>query len=345
MGIVATIFTMVGDGSQLQLVPQQYGALNKRSGGYPMSRAPIGGQLILALVAAVILASCAKQVAFLVPQSNIMAPAPGSLVAPAPSMVVAPAPSNWRGSEDFSRKHWKRFARPSSEEISATHELYGTYYCTPTFGYQGEGIPVRDSQGEVLGPVLSREAFCHAANEGAFRAPPSHQAKPVAFTFKESRPDTPSQTSCKDVFAKKLEQHSEGKTTDPWPDLVERFERTRFTRTSAPYGNGTANWWLVPWRTLATDTSVIPSGSVVYIPKADGRQVALPSGQVVTHDGYFLAADTGKGINGNHVDLFSGPVCKSTFVPGIGGEKNLFSAFIVSRGEIAAHLKGLHQMP
>jgi 3D (Asp-Asp-Asp) domain-containing protein len=310
-----------------------------------MSRGPAGPLLTLLLLAAVFLASCAKPAAFLTPQSNILAPGPGNIFAPAPSNVVAPAPSNWRGSEDFSRKHWKRFARPSSEEISATHELYGTYYCTPTFGYQGEGIPVRDSQGEVLGPVLSREAFCHAANEGAFRAPPSHQAKPVAFTFKESRPDTPSQTSCKDVFAKKLEQHSEGKTTDPWPDLVERFERTRFTRTSAPYGNATANWWLVPWRTLATDTSVIPSGSVVYIPKADGRQVALPSGQVVTHDGYFLAADTGKGIIGNHVDLFSGPACKSTFVPGIGGEKNRFTAVVVNRSEIAAHLKGLHQMP
>ena len=310
-----------------------------------MRRGLIVPPVILLMLAGALLANCAKQGAFLAPQSNILPPAPGNLFAPAPSAVVAPAPSNWRGSEDFSRKHWKRFARPASEEISATLDLYGTYYCTPTFGYAEDGIPVRDNQGEVLGPVLSREAFCLAANEGAFRAPPSHQARPVAFTFKESRPDTPSQTSCKDIFAKKLEQYSEGKTTDPWPDLVERFERTRFTRTSAPYGNGRANWWLVPWRTLATDTSVIPSGSLVYIPKADGINVTLPSGQVVAHDGYFLAADTGKGIIGNHVDLFSGPVCRSNSVPGIGGEKNRFTAFVVNRGEVAAHLKGLHQMP
>src|SRR6266550_4259672 len=128
-----------------------------------MSRGPARPPLTPLLLAAVILANCAKPAAFLTPQSNILAPSPGNIFAPAPSNVVAPAPSNWRGSEDFSRKHWKRFARPSSEEISATHELYGTYNCTPTFGYQGEGIPVRDSQGEVLGPVLSREAFCHAA--------------------------------------------------------------------------------------------------------------------------------------------------------------------------------------
>ena len=59
---------------------------------------------------------------------------------------------------------------------------------------------------------------------------------------------------------------------------------------------------LVPFRTIAVDPSVIPLGTVLYIPELVG--IKLPDG--TTHDGYVLAHDTGQGILGNRIDVFVG---------------------------------------
>jgi 3D (Asp-Asp-Asp) domain-containing protein len=76
----------------------------------------------------------------------------------------------------------------------------------------------------------------------------------------------------------------------------------RFQVVSAPYGLGSRNNPLVPFRSIATDPKVIPYGTVLYIPKAVGAK--LPDGS--THDGYFMAADCGGGIKGLRLDLFTG---------------------------------------
>jgi 3D (Asp-Asp-Asp) domain-containing protein len=68
------------------------------------------------------------------------------------------------------------------------------------------------------------------------------------------------------------------------------------------YGLDARGRGLVPFRTLAVDPSVVPLGTVVYVPALDG--VRLPSGE--THDGLCLAQDTGQGIEGRRVDIFVG---------------------------------------
>jgi 3D (Asp-Asp-Asp) domain-containing protein len=100
---------------------------------------------------------------------------------------------------------------------------------------------------------------------------------------------------------------------------------------------------LVPYRSLAVDRSRIPIGTVLYIPAARGVEVTLPSGQRVAHDGYFLAADVGSGIRGNHVDVFVGTAQRSpfTFVRSRPGSE--FVAYVVTDRAIAQTLANLHR--
>lgn len=71
-----------------------------------------------------------------------------------------------------------------------------------------------------------------------------------------------------------------------------------------PWGMGNRSNPLVPFVSVATDTSVIASGTVLYSPEIDG--VALPAemgGGV--HDGCLRADDVGGGITGMHIDFFA----------------------------------------
>ena len=77
---------------------------------------------------------------------------------------------------------------------------------------------------------------------------------------------------------------------------------TYLVAEGAPFGLDARGRGLVPFRTLAVDPSVVPLGTVVYLPSLDG--VRLPSGE--THDGLCLAQDTGQGIEGRRVDIFVG---------------------------------------
>lgn len=69
----------------------------------------------------------------------------------------------------------------------------------------------------------------------------------------------------------------------------------------APWGYDAQGQALVPWRSLAADPTVIPSGSDVYIKEFDG--ITVPSGLV--HDGWFKAVDTSHSFSGFQVDIFT----------------------------------------
>lgn len=75
----------------------------------------------------------------------------------------------------------------------------------------------------------------------------------------------------------------------------------QFCPPEAPYGYGLGTIPLVPFRSVATDLSVIPLGSKVFIPAAVG--VKLPDGSV--HDGYFTAVDIGDMIKNKKIDIFT----------------------------------------
>lgn len=74
-----------------------------------------------------------------------------------------------------------------------------------------------------------------------------------------------------------------------------------------PWGKGSRGNALEPLRSWAVDTSIISSGSVLYVEEWDG--MAIPTSGTLggyTHDGCFRADDVGGGINGRHVDIFAG---------------------------------------
>jgi hypothetical protein len=71
-----------------------------------------------------------------------------------------------------------------------------------------------------------------------------------------------------------------------------------------PWGMGNRSNALVPFFSVATDTDVIPSGTVLYSPEIDG--IELPEGAGGgTHDGCLRADDVGGGISGMHIDFFA----------------------------------------
>lgn len=74
-----------------------------------------------------------------------------------------------------------------------------------------------------------------------------------------------------------------------------------------PWGTGVQDRPLVPYRSIAVDPAVIPYGTKLWVAELDGVAVpgAAPWGGFV-HDGCVLAADTGGGIVGTHIDWFVG---------------------------------------
>jgi 3D (Asp-Asp-Asp) domain-containing protein len=74
-----------------------------------------------------------------------------------------------------------------------------------------------------------------------------------------------------------------------------------------PWGYGVQNRALEPYRSIAVDPDVIAYGTTLWIAELDGEAMPgdAPWGDFV-HDGCAIAADTGGGIVGMHVDWFVG---------------------------------------
>lgn len=70
-----------------------------------------------------------------------------------------------------------------------------------------------------------------------------------------------------------------------------------------PYGRGAAGSPITPMRSIAADTSVLPMGTVLYIPELDG---APKNENGDTVDGCFVVEDRGLKVVGQHVDIFTG---------------------------------------
>lgn len=69
-----------------------------------------------------------------------------------------------------------------------------------------------------------------------------------------------------------------------------------------PSGRGATGKAVTPLRTVAVDTSVIPLGTVIFIPD----YVGLPGPDGAQHDGCFIAEDRGIKVVGRQIDVFTG---------------------------------------
>lgn len=155
--------------------------------------------------------------------------------------------------------------------------LWATMYYMKEVKSSSSGIPLRDMRDKVIGPKLDSKTWCLGAIEGTVRVD--------GITYNYAGTKSPAQTRC---------SHSPS-------------SRVRWKVSKYEYGIGNRSNPLRPFKSLATDRSVIQSGCTVYIPEAVGIDYVF-EGEWHKHDGVFYADDVGGKIKGNHIDVYIGAV-------------------------------------
>ncbi|ATH07007.1 hypothetical protein BIY24_03365 [Halobacteriovorax marinus] len=214
------------------------------------------------------------------------------------------------------------------EDENKSLTLWATNYYTPIYQVRMSGIPLKDL-GEnslvngVYPVLLSKKEWCYSAMEGsvAIRFPGGDQ-KTYNYAGKTS-----TQVDCSPYFG------------GDFPAT----NKVRFRPARSRWGDGTKQYSLIPYRTIAVDPNIIPFGSVVYIPRAKGVKFRW-IGKEFTHDGFFFAGDRGGAIKGAHIDVFTGNSKNHEF-DFIGNSKSkTFTAYIVEDGEAIEDLTRLHKI-
>jgi 3D (Asp-Asp-Asp) domain-containing protein len=217
------------------------------------------------------------------------------------------------------------FAFSAPSNIQKTLKLWGTYYYVPQVqsSAQGEEELLDGNNSNLLeGDRVSRKEWCALALQGSGLIKQSN-GKSVVINFLDRNANKT--VDCTGHIGK--------------PDVVQQVRKNRFVVVNSVYGKGSCVQQLIPFRTLAVDSKVIPCGSLVYIPQAVGKKIAWPDGRSLTHDGYFIAGDAGAAIKGTHVDFFVGTVFKVPFDFVTSSASGTFEAQIVSNSTALAKLK------
>lgn len=210
---------------------------------------------------------------------------------------------------------------PNSASALQNLSMWATYYTTHQAQNQSNGYPLLDPTGNRLGVALSERDWCAAALEGSVQIA-NGQSLLGVYNF-AGRGDT-DQVNCLPYY--------------PTLKNISATNRVRFKPSNTPYGEGANGNQLVPYRTIAVDRTLIPMGSVVYIPAARGVSVTLPSGDRAVHDGYFYAGDVGSAIKGNHIDVFLGIAKQNPFPFVKSTASATFNAYIVNAPSLKAML-------
>jgi 3D (Asp-Asp-Asp) domain-containing protein len=214
---------------------------------------------------------------------------------------------------------------------TAKRMLWATYYHVwYSEVTSGTGHALLDTQGNALTGPLGARDWCMAGVEGTVLVKDA-DGKLTTYNYAGRGKDV--QVECAPFFNK-------GTLINPVA-----IGKTRWTIASGPYGDGVKGLILVPYRTIAVDTLTYPIGSVIYVPAARGKDILLPSGQTVTHDGYFFAGDIGGAIKDNHIDVFSGTSSKNPFTNFVMNKPSgTFPAYIVTDAAIIGKLRAIHTL-
>jgi 3D (Asp-Asp-Asp) domain-containing protein len=197
--------------------------------------------------------------------------------------------------------------------------LWATNYYLPEIVSGSGNYPLRDINGKALGPRVSHEEWCRIALEGSVR-----------IILESGIVETYNYFGTSDI--------QENDCTIYYPLLL--LGKSKFRLAKGPYGDGYGKYNLVPFRTLAVDPLIIPIGTVFYIPDARGSKIVLKSGDIIIHDGYFIAGDTGGAIKQNHVDVFTSVFKESSFFPWIShNQSTTFRAYIIKDQVIIDEMK------
>lgn len=216
---------------------------------------------------------------------------------------------------------------PENTTLLTPLTLWSTQYYIHEFK-SGGTIPIRYSNGELSGLFADTCDFCTASLEGTAYVTDSLGNVTVINFAKSADSSLVDCRACKKYSSSKLK--------------VENWGKTLWTKSEG-FGDGVKNYRLIPFRTIAVDKDVIPYGTVIYIPAAKGKLVSLPNGELMTHDGYFFAGDTGGAIKKNHIDIFTGIYTGNPFPEVIkSNESKTFEAVIVTDAGIIKDLTEKH---
>lgn len=179
--------------------------------------------------------------------------------------------------EKFRKKKVVKTGPVVNEAVSM--KLWATFYYSKVLKdtKNSYDIPLLDMEGKRLGPTLKQSDWCLAGIEG------TACIDGVVYNYAGSTGK--SQTTCS----------------------LKNTEKVRWKISPFPFGIGNKNNPLEPYVSIATDQSIIPFGSTVYIEAAVGSKYTV-NGVEKVHNGYFRADDVGGAIKGNHIDVFIGNV-------------------------------------
>lgn len=221
-----------------------------------------------------------------------------------------------------------QFAYPAPTHLGKRLRLWATHYNVFGAHYDPAGYPLLDASGTAMGPKLSRHDWCLGTFEATIKVLDGPGGGQV-YNFDSTSGDQ--QVDCG------------GLGIDASPKQLQSYERTRFAHSAGPWGTGALEMQLVPYRSIAVDPKVIPYGSLLYIPDAQGLDFTLPSGEKIEHDGYFFAADDGQTVKKNHIDVFTGTYIDDVMTDFIeDSPKKTFSAYIVQDPKILAEMQRQH---
>jgi 3D (Asp-Asp-Asp) domain-containing protein len=221
-------------------------------------------------------------------------------------------------------------AEPNTSQLERK-TLWATYYHIWHATETPSGMPLLDESNQQISGRISERDWCMGAIEGTIQITKTDGS---IKTYNYADHKGVSQVDCANVLGiSPLEK--------PW---ITGVGKSRYRVARGTYGDGVMNYKLIPYRTVAVDKATIPYGSVLYIPKARGVAITLPSGASAVHDGFFFAADTGGAIKGSHLDVFGGLLRTNPFPAFVkSSDKHTFEAFLVNDPGIIQKLKSIHE--
>ena len=214
----------------------------------------------------------------------------------------------------------------SSSSGEKTLDLWATYYYVPTFAHSETGIPLLDINENALPLKLEANDWCTAAIQGSVYIRKNGQNYLAHYAGRSAV----RQYDCREC---------------PKYKNYAGYDQTGKVRwgMSEEAVTGGSGLKLVAMKSIAVDPSIIPYRSVVYIPAAVGTLYVNDDGETVSHDGYFLAADTGSMIKGNHIDVYLGTSTRNPFGFVKSDANQPFQAYVVNSERIRFELLYIHQ--
>lgn len=204
-------------------------------------------------------------------------------------------------------------------------DLWATYYYVPTIQHDENGIDLLNIDEEKTGLKINPCDWCNASIQGTLII-----KKGKTFVLNYAGRSKTLQYDCRECTRYKNY------------DGYLKTGKVLWTYSSG-FGKGVKDYNLVPFKSIAVDSSKIPYGSVVYIPDAKGISYTDTDGTLKKHDGYFFASDTGSKITGNHIDIFIGTETDNPFTFAKSNKDNTFTAYIIENKSIKTILENLHK--